>query len=45
MDFAHYEKARQESKPLYKIKAKRTGQMQDKNILNKMEIERLKGDF
>ncbi len=43
MDFAHYEKARQESKPLYKIKAKRTGQ--DKNILNKMEIERFKGDF
>lgn len=45
MDFAHYEKARQESKPLYKMKAKRTGQMKDTNILNKMEIERLKEDF
>lgn len=36
-------KARQESKPLYKMNAKGMGQMKDKNILNKMEIERVKG--
>lgn len=44
MDFAHYENARQESKTLYKMKAKRADQMNDGNTLDKMEIES-RGDF